>query len=171
MQKVQPASPTFCFPILGLRIDQPDDEIVRHEDDILDPTLAMLGEPIVGTEWVVYDDTNGPGAMPARPLPSPQSMTAAQRAIHDLTHLPYHPGCEVCVSCRRPNNMHLSQKHSERTVPFMVGDYCFPKHSDEVDIITALIIRVYPNKLFFGCHVNARGRDPIVIHRLARFIK
>ena len=67
--------------------------------------------------------------------------------------------------------MHLSQKHSELTVPLMVGDYCFPKHSDEVDIITALIIRVYPYKLFFCCHVNAKGRDPIVIHRLARFIK
>ena len=108
LQKVQPVSPTCCFSTQGLRIDQPDDEVVRHEDEIVDPKLAMLGEPIVGTERVVYDDTTGPGALLARPLPSPQRTTAAQRAIYDLTHLPYHPGCEVCVSCRRPNNMHLS---------------------------------------------------------------
>ena len=133
--------------------------------------MAVLGEPIVGTERIVYDDSTGPGALPARPLISPKSMTALQRAIHDLTHLPYHPGCEVCVSCRRPNTMHLSQKAWDRDIPLMVADYCFPKHSNESDTLTVLILRIYPYKLFLCCHVAAKGRDPVVVHRVARFIK
>ena len=133
--------------------------------------MAMMGEPIVGMDRVIYDETTGPGALQARPLVSPKAMSAEQRAVHDLTHLPYHPGCEICVSCRRPNTHHKSLKNPERTVPLMVGDYCFPKHNDDSDPMTVLVIRVYPYKLFFACSVSSKGRDPHVINRLARFIK
>ena len=127
--------------------------------------MAALGDPIVGVDRVVYDDTTGPGALAAKPLSSPKSMTALQKAIHDLTHLPYHPGCEICVSCRRPNTQHRSLKNSERVVPLMVGDYCFPKHSEDVDPLTVLVIRVYPYKLFLCCHVPSKGRDMSVVNR------
>ena len=143
-------------------------EVDKEED--VDPKMAVMGEPIVGVERIVYDESTGPGALAARPLSSPKCMSAAQRAIHDLTHLPYEPSCEVCVSCRRPNSPHNKVK-SDRTIPLLVGDYCFPKHSDDTEAMTALVIRVYPYKLFFVCSVLAKGRDPQVIHRLARFIK
>ena len=172
MRNVQPVSPTLCYPLQGTRGDQHGGGVVADVvDEVVDPKMAALGEPIVGTERIVYDDSNGPGALPARALPSPKAMTAHQRSIHDLTHLPYHPGCEVCVASRRPNTMHLSVKHSERSVPLMVADYCFPKHSDESDTLTVLVLRIFPYKLFLCCHVAAKGRDPIVVHRVARFIK
>ena len=131
----------------------------------------MLGEPIIGVERVVYDDETGPGALPARALVSPKAMTSIQRAIHDLTHLPYHPGCEICVSTRRPNTHHRLLKKSERDIPLLVGDYCFPKHSSDADPMTVLVIRVYPYKLFLCCVVKTKGHDSAVVGRLVRFIK
>ena len=105
----------YLCPLQGERDDQQGG--VDGDCDDGDPKMAMMGEPIVGIERVIYDETTGPGALQAKPLKSPQAMSAAQRAIHDLTHLPYHPGCEICVSCRRPNTHHQSLKNSERTVP------------------------------------------------------
>ena len=140
------------------------------DDDDADPKMAMAGEPIVGIDKVVYDESTGPGALTARPLSSPKSMSAAKRAIHDLTHLPYDPGCEICVSTRRPNTHHRAVK-SERDIPLLVGDYCFPKHSGDMEPITTLVVRVYPYKLFFVCVVPAKGRDPRIVRRFERFIK
>ena len=110
------------------------------EEDV-DPKMALVGEPIIGVERVVYDDSTGHGALEARPLSSPKGMSVAQRAIHDLTHLPYDPSCEICVSCRRPNTPHTSLKTSERTIPHVVGDYCFPKHSADAEGLTVLVLK------------------------------
>ena len=133
--------------------------------------MAVASDPIVGVDRVVFDDATGPGALPAKPLPSPKGMSAFQRAIHDLTHLPYDPSCEICVSCRRPNSHHRTISGSERSVPLLVGDYAFPKHSDDAETLTVLVVRVYPYKLFMCCVVPSKGRDPAVVNRLERFIK
>ena len=53
----------------------------------------------------------------------------------------------------------------------MSGDYCFPKHADEANPITVLVIRVYPYKIFMCCLVPSKGRDPVAANRIARFIK
>ena len=53
----------------------------------------------------------------------------------------------------------------------MVGDYAFPKHIDEADPLTLLVIRVYPYKLYFCCAVPSKGRHPAVVNRLERFIR
>ena len=96
----------MCCSLQGAQIDQQDDDGVGNVEEVVDPKMALMGEPIVRIDSVVYDDTTGDGAIPAVPLTSPKMMSASQRAIHDLTHLPYHPGCEICVSCRRPNTHH-----------------------------------------------------------------
>ena len=88
-----------------VKIGAPDEEDVN-------PKLAVIGEPIVGMEVVTWEEGKGPGALPARPLSSPKEMTTAQRRIHDITHLPYDPGCAICVSCRRPNDHHRASKES-----------------------------------------------------------
>ena len=147
-------SPILCFPV-GVQVDQQPVERVE-DDEVVDGKMAALGDPIIGIERVIYDDVTGPGAIPARPLTSPKAMTAIQRAIHDLNHLPYDPACEICVSTRRPNTQHRSLSKSDREVPLMVGDYCFPKHSDDADPMTVLVIRVYPYKLLLCCVVPAR---------------
>ena len=143
--------------------------LVAHHDELeigalaeedVDPKMALMGEPIVGTETVTWDEGKGPGAIPARPLPSPKEMSVAQRRIHDITHLPYDPGCGICVSCRRPNSHHRTVKNSERTIPLLVADYGFPKNSDDDTTMTLLIMRVYPYKIYMCCAVPGKGRDP-----------
>ena len=151
-------------------MDDQDGRVVDAEEEV-DPRMALMGEPIIGMDRMVYDDATGSGAIPARPLSSPKAMSAAQRAIHDLTHLPYDPGCEICASTRRPNTHHQSVKSSERDVPLLVGDYCFPKHSDDSEPIICLVIKVYPYKPFFVCVVPHKGRDLRVVQRLVRFIR
>ena len=155
---------------MGPRDDQGDSGVGIDEEEV-DRSLAMTGEPIIGMDKVVYDEETGPGALDVRPMPAPRGMSAKQRAVHDITHLPYDPNCEICTSCRRPNTHHRSVSSSERAVPLMVGDYAFPKHSDESDTLTLLVIRVYPYKLFFCCAVPSKGRHPEVVRRLERFIR
>ena len=93
---MQPVSPVFInlCPVITARTDNMDN-VGTEEDESVDPALAMMNEPIIGVDRVVYDDVTGPGAIPANPLPTPKTMTALQRSIHDLTHLPYDPGCEI----------------------------------------------------------------------------
>ena len=68
-------------------------------------SLADVDDPIVGVEHVLEDE-NGPGALPARSLASPPSMTPAAFLRHCLTHVPYHPGCPICAATRKPNTQH-----------------------------------------------------------------
>ena len=69
--------------------------------------VAVLGDPIVGVEVVTYD-ARGPGALPARALPSPNETAPAARAAHKLTHAKFEYWCTFCVSSRKPNNNHRS---------------------------------------------------------------
>ena len=150
---------------MGLRDDSQGVSVV-DDDEGVDRNFAVTGEPIIGTDKIVYDDATGPGALDARPMPSPKGMSARQRAVHDITHLPYDPSCEICASTRRPNTQHRTLQPSARAVPLMVGDYAFPKHSDESEPLTLLVTRIYPYKLFFCCAVPGKGRHPLVVRRL-----
>ena len=75
----KPVSPKVCFccPLIGALGDQKTVEGVVDDEEVVDNKFAVLGEPIIGIERVVYDDATGPGALPARPLTSPRSMSAA----------------------------------------------------------------------------------------------
>ena len=165
-----PISPhCFCCPVVVREGEQSRDD-VGSEDEV-DPKHALMDEPIIGMENVTWEDGKGSGAIPAKPLPSPKTMTEAQRRIHDITHLPYDPGCPICVSCRRPNDHHRRVKDSERTIPLIVADYGFPKNSEDDEALTLLIMRVYPYKICMCTWVPSKGRDPRVIARIVRFIK
>ena len=137
-------------------------------EEVVDPKFALLKEPIMGTEVVTYEEGKGTGAIPPKPLPSPKEMSDVQRRIHDITHLPYDPGCAICVSCRRPNDHHRLSHDASRTIPLMAGDYAFPQNMGDDDPLTVLVLRVYPFKLMLCCWVPCKGRDPLVVARLAR---
>ena len=48
----------------------PDDQLgVVDEDELVDESKALMKEPIVGVDKVVFDEATGSGALPARPLP------------------------------------------------------------------------------------------------------
>ena len=74
-------------------------------EEEVDTDLAMLDDPIVGVERVLVDQ-HGAGAIEAKPLSTPPSMTPAAFMKHCLAHLPHHPGCSTCAASRRPNTQH-----------------------------------------------------------------
>ena len=54
--------------------DVPKVETGIQSDDVVDPKgIAVLGEPIVGTEVITLDE-RGVGALPARPCQRPSSQ-------------------------------------------------------------------------------------------------
>ena len=67
-------------------------------EDTTDAEDVMLGDHIVGTDEVTYD-ANGPGALEVQPLSAPSDLSPAQWAKHCISHLPYHPGCSICMAC------------------------------------------------------------------------
>ena len=89
---------------------------------------AIFQEPIVGTEKVLLD-SHGPGAVAPRAISEPRPMTPAELAIHNLTHLPYHPGCPCCAAARRQHSQHIMTHEAGRMVPLMVGGLLL--HDDE----------------------------------------
>ena len=55
------------------------------EDDV-DPDLALLDDPIIGVERIVSTQ-DGPGALEAKPLSTPPSMTPAAFAVASRSYL------------------------------------------------------------------------------------
>ena len=90
---------------------------------------------------------------------------------HNLTHIPYRTWCKYCIMSRRPNDPHRS-KATKRTVPLLVGDYCFLRNSSDEILQTVLVVRVYPFRMLLAIPVSAKGAtDEYAVSRLVDFIK
>ena len=108
-------------------------------DGTIDPKDVLLGDPIVGNESVTLTE-HGPGVIDPRIIPSPKSMSPSLRAKHWAAgHLPYDPGCEICVQCKRTNVPHIQSKQDSRDIPLLVGDYGFNRDSVDQDCTTTLV--------------------------------
>ena len=142
----------------------------EEEEEAVDLKDALFSDPIVGTEQVLQDE-HGPGAIAARLLPSPPSFTPAQWARHCLTHLPFHPGCPICVACRRPNSHHRQTHECERVIPLLVADYCYVKSTGDEQLQTVLVMRLYPYKIYFACVTPQKGLHWPRVYRTAKFLK
>ena len=132
------------------------------DEELIDQRHALFKDPIIGVKDVISDE-HGAGARPAEPLPVPKEMSAAEWAEHSITHLKYHPGCPVCAATRRPNSHHRASHEHDRTIPLLVGDYCFPKSSSDGSTATVIVLKVYPFKVFFACVAPTKGADPLVV--------
>ena len=112
------------------------------------------------------DDVQKPKPLPAPTLPTPEEILE-----HNLTHIPYRPWCRYCVMSRRPNDPHKS-RFLKRTVPLLVGDYCFIRSSTDEILQTVLVVRMYPFRLLMAIHVDSKGAtDEYTINRLCEFVK
>ena len=114
----------------------PDGDI---EVDLKD---ARFDDPIVGVEHILSGG-HGPGARRPRPLPSPRPMTPAEKLIHDLTHLPFHPGCPICRATRTPNVQHRASHEHLRVVSLLVADHCFLRTTGGA-FQPVLVMTLYP---------------------------
>jgi hypothetical protein len=65
-------------------------------------------------------------ALQSKPLRDPHATTAAERAAHEATNLPFRSWCEVCVAGRRDNPAHRCVGNDEDEkggVPEITMDY------------------------------------------------
>ena len=127
-------------------------------DEDVDVDLALFDDPIVGVERVVADQ-HGPGAIAARPLSSPPSMTPAAFEKHCLTHLPYHPGCPICAATRKPNLQHRNSHEASKVITLLVEDYGFIRSSldDKQHLQIVLVLRILPYNLLFASCCPCQG--------------
>ena len=58
-----------------------------------------------------------------------------------------------------------------RTLPVFVSDYCFVRKSDDEDLLTGLVGRLYPSRAVFASACAVKGPEDNVIHRLADFFQ
>ena len=77
-------------------------------------------------------------ARTAKPLRDPRDPTAADRAMHEATHVPLR-SCAVCVG-RRENPPHRRVPHDENAVPEILMDCYFARRDDETETVTLLVV-------------------------------
>jgi hypothetical protein len=66
------------------------------------------------------------------PLRDPKAPSAADRAVHKATHLPFCSWRRECVAGRRDNPVHKAAKdNEEQAVPDGAMDYCSVRREDE----------------------------------------
>ena len=126
----------------------------EEKEEIVNLEHALVEKPIVGVEQAQKHDQSPHGA---NPLPSPPVMTQAEREKHNLTHQPPHRGCPICVSSRAPNLMHGPTHEHQRTIPLLVGDYCFMRSILDNLLRTCLVMRLYPYRKLCLTAVPATG--------------
>ena len=116
-------------------------------------------EEIVDTHKVaikdVIDGVEKPQGPLARPMPTPPSMTTAEQP--NLTHQPPHRGCPICAANRTPNIFHGPTHEHERTIPLLVGDYCFMRSILDKPLMPVLVMRLYPYRICLACAVPHKG--------------
>ena len=95
MQPVSPPSSISAGGSAHVAAEGPGGAGETYADDVVDPNQIAHHDPITGVEATVLDE-NGPGALEPKPLSTPPDMTPAQRAKHNLLHLPMHLGCPIC---------------------------------------------------------------------------
>ena len=162
MLSSDPVRPPSASSSSGVEAAQPGagHEVVQHqeeEEEEINPQHVSTGDQIIGVEHAQKDLSQG---RPAVPVPSPPTMTPLQRAIHNLTHQPPHPGCAICRANRSPNMKHGPSHEHERTIPLLVGDYCFLRSIADEHLLTCLVLRLYPYRIFVGCGVPPQGHGP-----------
>ena len=138
-------------------------------EDLVDQKHAHFNDPIIGTE-AVTSIGDEPGARDATPLPSPKEMTTVEWARHCIANLPYCAACPICAATRRPNTQHRRSHEHGRVIPFLVGDCCFVKNGTDDQLITVIVLKLYPYKIHFACVAPSKGADPYVVARITRFI-
>ena len=95
--------PTLALP------GTPEGDAVLVDDELdvgVNPNELVLDDPIIGqkpAEGKTKYLNAHVDPPPIRGLPTPKTMTHAQRLEHMVTHLPFDDGCELCVAGKRDN--------------------------------------------------------------------
>ena len=154
-----------------------EEQRVTNEDDMIDKAIAEAeqgnGEKgdDADEEELLCGPSGGDDAQRPALFKAPTTPSAADIAMHDLTHMPYRSWCRHCVACRRGNTPHVSKLDAPKTIPLLVADYCYIRESKDQDVTTVLVCRFYPWRVSFATVVDMKGRDELAIRRVSAFIR
>ena len=110
------------------------------------------------------------GVLKPKAIPSPSEPTAREIETHNLSHMPYRSWCPFCVAGRRNNSGHKAVKH-ERKIPLVVADYAAVRNRRDQDLLTVLVVRLFPQRVTFACVVDVKGPSDYTVNRLAKWLK
>ena len=112
-----------------------------EEEMVVDAPGPEAGPEEEEAEGNLEDEVAEPEDPEGRALMEPAEPTAAEKATHALTHLPFQPWCEVCVAGKSKHDHHR-RRHadSERATPVVQIDFLhLGRHAEQVDQETALL--------------------------------
>jgi hypothetical protein len=136
---------------------------VRHSDESSAEDAAAQGvaQEVVENGEAEAEDEEEEQALQAKPLRVPRAPTAAERAAHEATHLPFRSWCEACVAGRRDNPAHRGVKigEDELAVPELGMDYCFVRREDEEEVITVIVIKDSGSRAIRATRVLQKGAE------------
>ena len=128
-------------PVIG------DDD--KDGEEEVDQSLALNGDEMIGAASDVRKaDVRRPKA-----IPSPSEPTAKEIELHNLSHMPYRSWCPFCIAGRRNNSGHRATKQ-DRKIPLVVADYAAVRNQRDQDLLTFLVVRLYPQRVTFACVVD-----------------
>ena len=143
-------------------------------ENLADGPIQVIGDgeiDNVGTDDEV-DLDSGQCARRPKGIPEPYAPSAAERALHNLTHWPYRSWCEHCLRSRRPNASHtFSPSSSDRSVPVLVADYCYLRDSRDEDLAEVFVGRLYPSRMTIAMVVREKGaNDEDAVETMSKFL-
>ena len=161
-----PVSPKLILPIFRTGCTNKECEACpssssKHIIDDIRAEDVAYGEPIIG-----YADPKAETV----PMTSPRELTAKEWAEHMVTHLPYCSSCPYCIPGMRHNCPH-KRSQTDRKLPHLLADYGYLKDSVSKDSVPFLVVYVQPFKVYFATVIDLKGRDLIIVKRLARLVR
>ena len=111
----------------------------------------------------------GPSEAAIKPnlIPLPVGPTATERALHEITHLPYRSWCKHCVAGKGKQTPH---RHGASHLPVVQIDHAFttiPEEDVRATVLTAIDVRT---QMCMAAIVPSKGATPYAIAELKRFL-
>ena len=104
-----------------------------------------------------HDDEDAEQARPANQGRTPYSPTAAERAAHEATHLPFRSWCRHCVEGRRDSPGHVAVDVGEQGVAEVGLDYAFIRKEGESQTQTILVLKDRLSRALRAWVLRAKG--------------
>ena len=142
-------------------------------EEVVDGSLVLEGEAMLGDSLEKTEDSDTGEQLETRPVrtsATPKLPSLKEIEIHNMSHLTYRSWCPFCVAGKRANTPHRRQ-WDKRTVPLLVGDFCFARSSQDAETTTMFVGKVVPQNVTFAMAVDVKGATPQNVARLAKVIR
>jgi hypothetical protein len=112
------------------------------------------------------------GERKAAKLNDPREPTSAERASHEMAHLPFRSWCRHCVRGRGKNAAHYKQAQGEGELHELHFDFAFMGEEDEPgETIAMLVVRERQSRMTLATAVPSKSTGKFVVDRVMAFMK